>query len=132
MPNIKYKAADGTWQDILYPVGAYYISNENISPATIYGGTWTQITDGRFMRPAQDTTTGGANSHTHSTIVGYDFNANNIYFSDDKGVVSVVTTGVGMVIPSYKNASGAARQSNTFAASSLPSYRGCYVWYRTA
>lgn len=115
-----------------FPVGYIYQSTDSTSPADLYGGTWSALTDGRFLRPAEDTTTGGANTHTHRTIVGYDFNANNLYFSDDKGVASVVTTGVGMVIPSYKNASGAARQSNTFSASSIPAYRGCYVWYRTA
>lgn len=132
MPNIKYKAADGTWQDILYPVGAYYISNENISPATIYGGTWAPITDGRFMRPAQNTNIGGSNSHRHTTRMGYDYNTNNVYFSSDSGDAQVVTTSLGMLTPSYKTASGAARQSNTFDSSSIPEYRGCYVWYRTA
>ena len=31
-----------------YPVGAYYMSSDSTSPATLFGGTWTQITN-RFI-----------------------------------------------------------------------------------
>ena len=31
-----------------YPVGAYYISSDSTSPAVLFGGTWTQITN-RFI-----------------------------------------------------------------------------------
>lgn len=62
-----------------YPVGAYYISSSSTSPATLFGGTWTQITN-RFILAAGSSysvgSTGGsatktltANnipSHTHS------------------------------------------------------------------
>lgn len=58
-----------------YPVGALYISYNSTSPASRFGGTWTQIT-GRFLRAANDVATGGADtvtltsaqlpSHTHT------------------------------------------------------------------
>ena len=34
--------------DEIYPVGSVYISVNSTSPATLFGGTWTQIT-GRFL-----------------------------------------------------------------------------------
>lgn len=34
--------------DDIYPVGAVYISVNNTSPATLFGGTWTKI-KGRFL-----------------------------------------------------------------------------------
>ena len=34
--------------DMIYPVGAVYISTGNTSPATLFGGTWTKIS-GRFL-----------------------------------------------------------------------------------
>ena len=33
---------------MIYPVGAIYISYSSTSPATLFGGTWTQIS-GRFL-----------------------------------------------------------------------------------
>ena len=41
--TIKYKNGS-TWTDILHPVGTFHISNKSTSPASLFGGTWTQIT----------------------------------------------------------------------------------------
>lgn len=51
--------------EMIYPVGSIYISYENTSPASLFGGAWTPIT-GRF--PYFDTSTdmGGSNSTTLS------------------------------------------------------------------
>ena len=65
--------------DIIYPVGAIYISANSTSPATLFGGSWTQI-GSRFLIAADASypagTTGGAAevtltedqipSHTHT------------------------------------------------------------------
>lgn len=55
--------------NLIYPVGAIYISYVNTSPATLFGGTWTQIQD-RFLLCAgstySGTSTGGAATHTHT------------------------------------------------------------------
>lgn len=60
--------------DLIYPIGSYYISDNSVSPATRFGGTWEQIKD-RFILAAGDTytggDTGGTATHTHSfTAVG--------------------------------------------------------------
>lgn len=34
--------------DMIYPIGAVYISTSNTSPATLFGGSWTKIS-GRFL-----------------------------------------------------------------------------------
>lgn len=53
--------------DLIYPVGSIYMSVNAVSPATLFGGTWTQIKD-MFLLAAGDTysngSTGGAASHT--------------------------------------------------------------------
>lgn len=53
--------------DLMYPVGAIYLSANAVSPASIYGGTWEQITD-RFLLAAGSSygagSTGGAASVT--------------------------------------------------------------------
>ena len=63
---------DGTPQRVdgvgneLYPVGSIYMSTENTSPASMFGGTWEQIKD-KFLLSAGDTysagATGGEASH---------------------------------------------------------------------
>jgi hypothetical protein len=79
----KVLTGGGSWTNILnmvYPVGAIYLSTNSTSPATLFGGTWAQITD-KFILAAGSTysagTTGGSatinlshshtvNSHNHS------------------------------------------------------------------
>ena len=77
-PNSGSTAAAPTWRtlvgaDILaavYPVGSIYMSTNNTSPATLFGGTWEQLKD-RFLLGAGDTytagNTGGAATHTLTT-----------------------------------------------------------------
>lgn len=49
-----------------HPVGSYYWSSDSTSPATLFGGTWTQVKD-RFVYAAGSKTagtTGGEENHT--------------------------------------------------------------------
>lgn len=48
-----------------YPIGTVLIRFDSTSPASLLGGTWTQIT-GRFLRAANDVNTGGSDTHVHS------------------------------------------------------------------
>ena len=56
--------------DLIYPVGSYYMSSSATNPGTLFGGTWEQITD-RMIMAAGSTyaagTTGGSDTHTHTT-----------------------------------------------------------------
>jgi microcystin-dependent protein len=53
--------------NLVYPVGSIYMSVNNTSPATLFGGTWVQLKD-RFLLGAGDSysngKTGGAATHT--------------------------------------------------------------------
>lgn len=46
-----------------YPVGALYISYQSTSPASLFGGSWSQIS-GRFLYCTTNVGTGGNNNHT--------------------------------------------------------------------
>lgn len=72
-----------------YPVGALYLSFVSTSPATLFGGTWSQISS-RFIYAGNGTSTGGTSRHKHWIPVGksvsdgmyvYDFNNNGSMFS---------------------------------------------------
>ena len=56
--------------NLIYPVGALYMSTSNTEPSTLFGGTWERIQD-RFLMCAGSTytagATGGAATHTHTT-----------------------------------------------------------------
>lgn len=77
--NVPVKFSGKTLFDIVYPVGAIYMSVSSTSPATLFGGTWERI-ENRFLLAAGSSytagKTGGAKtvtlteaqipSHTHS------------------------------------------------------------------
>lgn len=68
------KADDGSAMDEvvskIYPVGAIYMSTNNVNPRVLFGGTWEQIKD-RFLLSAGDSykagATGGEATHKLST-----------------------------------------------------------------
>ena len=68
-----YSIKSSDWEAI-YPVGSIYMSANSTSPATLFGGTWTQLKD-QFLLCAGSTysagSTGGTStinlSHVHST-----------------------------------------------------------------
>ena len=56
--------------NLIYPIGAVYISVNDVNPANFIGGTWERIQD-RFLVAAGSSyeagTTGGTANHTHTT-----------------------------------------------------------------
>lgn len=63
----KVMVADKLLVDLIYPVGSIYMSTNNVSPQTFFGGTWESIQD-RFLLAAGSTYaaggTGGSATHT--------------------------------------------------------------------
>lgn len=52
--------------DLIYPVGAVYLSVNATSPATLFGGTWVQIKDGFLFCTTATSGTAGAQGNTES------------------------------------------------------------------
>lgn len=114
-----------------YPVGAYYISESATSPASLFGGTWTQVT-GRFLRAANDTATGGSDTHTLTTA---QLPKNKAYSSANvngsAGFSDALYTGA------FTQGSEYARLNLTYIGggqshNNMPAYKDVYVWRRTA
>lgn len=120
--------------DLIYPVGSIYMSVNNASPQTFFGGTWARIQD-RFLLAAGSTYaaggTGGSATHTltinempnHGHVVG-----------TEGGSVSKTTT----YIAGASGGAGARGEGSTDNAgggnahNNMPPYLTVYMWKRTA
>lgn len=111
-----------------YPVNSIYMSFVSTSPASFIGGSWEQIT-GRFLRFANDTSTGGADtvtlstsqmpSHTHAYEYG------NWTGTNGSGGNGYAYTGGRSNV-----SSGSSGSSNSH--NNMPAYQDVYAWKRIA
>ena len=137
--------------DSIYPVGSIYMSVSSTSPATLFGGTWSQLTD-RFLLGAGSTytagNTGGAATvtlttsqmpaHTHGT------NNSSYYFSTAKALstdsVGRRTVGSGgsnyattaTTLEDLSEASATGSTGGGGSHNNMPPYLVVYMWKRTA
>lgn len=125
-----------------YPVGSLYWSSNATSPASIFGGTWTQIKD-KFILTVGSTyangATGGAATHTltvsqmpsHRHMFYIDLTktvnvpAYNMYFKTT--AFSISDTAVARA-----NENGMTNTGSGQAHNNMPPYIAKYCWERTA
>lgn len=134
----------------VYPVGAIYLSANNISPASLFGGTWEQIQD-RFLLSAGSAytagSTGGESTHTltvqempvhshtvnaHSHAIGLDNDTTigtygwslhvNANGNSVTGAQKIVTSGTSS--PNTNTIGGGVAHNN------MPPYLTVYMWKR--
>lgn len=117
--------------DLIYPVGAIYLSTSSTNPQTLFGGTWQRIQD-RFLLCAGSTYKAGATggeakhkltvkempSHSHGLVgsfmeYGTPYHP---YFGTGRDGDTVETDSAG----------GNAAHNN------MPPYLAVYAWKRTA
>jgi hypothetical protein len=133
--------------DIVYPIGAIYFSRDSISPASIIGGSWTQI-QGAVLGAVGESISNGYGGdktisidqmpkHKHSVKWSSDpddekavefnsqdypsrhFNAGDIKRWTSEVKISMSSEGL-VVLPT-----GGGQEY-------FPYYFGVYIWYRTA
>ena len=131
--------------DAIYPVGSIYMSVNNTSPATLFGGTWAQIKD-TFLLSAGDTYTAGATggeathtlteseipSHKHPETVAANNGgiANLIHYYNDG-----IYDGTGVQQNNWMTSHALMETRATGgdqAHNNMPPYLVVYVWQRTA
>ena len=128
----------------VYPVGSYYISHNDTSPAELFGGTWYRV-ESRFLYGCASSgtpgLTGGSRtvdiSHSHLAPSGYDstYYYSTNYWGDAIQTVSGTGAGYG-----YKASSSVSttqvRLSRTADAlgeiAVMPPYVNVALWRRTA
>ena len=127
-------------RDWLYPVGSIYTSMNDVDPAHLFGGTWTQITD-RFLYCANSSKQTGGNKkinidqlpwHQHEILNKYDdFNYNHGVSSNDVSITTnSIPNDVGSGQGSYTRTT--MTQGTGANADYMPPYITIYAWYRTA
>ena len=122
-----------------YPVGALYLSFSATSPASLFGGTWAQIS-GRFLRAASGTGTGGSDTctltsgqmpnHHHGVISERDGDWMGLWQSNvsEGGLWWVVSNGTPGANRGLKTTSVGGGGSHN----NMPAYQDVYAWRRTA
>ena len=136
--------------DKTYPVGSIYLSVNKTSPATLFGGTWTQLQN-RFLLGAGSSytngATGGAATVTLTTNQIPSHNHDGLYYSyiDTKNLITLNGGTASYHIPwgsssypgDYGAGSGEAElitgeAGGGAAHNNMPPYLVVYMWKRTA
>lgn len=124
--------------DLIYPVGSIYMSTNNVSPQTFFGGTWYRIQD-RFLLAAGSTYnaggTGGSATHTLTTAE-MPYHNHVVKVSTQESISSDAAWRVAgetaysdhlveSAIENVKDTGGNAAHNN------MPPYLVVYMWKRT-
>lgn len=125
--------------DVVYPVGSIYMSVNNVSPATLFGGTWVQIED-TFLLGAGTSYTAGDTGGEATHVLTVD------EMPEHKHTLEVhIGYGAGGS-GGYGSAWGRADQNNpankwpascqmaggNLGHNNMPPYLVVYMWKRTA
>ena len=89
-----------------FPIGYVYMSSNSTSPADIYGGTWSGITSGKYLRANNSWDNGGSNTITTSQMPAHShLTSSNVIMdvghwgTEDKGVIPQHAAGAGVNTP---------------------------------
>ena len=122
------------WQTI-YPVGAIYMSASSTSPATLFGGSWTQLKD-RFLLAVGDTyksagLIGGEADHTLTVaeMPSHRHGASEGQFHAYTGSNGADTVSGGT---NFKSIQYTAYVGGGGAHNNMPPYLAVYMWKRIA
>lgn len=134
--------------DLIYPVGSIYMSVNNASPQTFFGGTWARIQD-RFLLAAGSTYTAGGTggsathkltvdelaTHYHDGIsVDEYFNSHRMAYSNQDHV-GTGSSAYWTMNPGTTPGATTARTvdaGGNVAHNNMPPYLTVYMWKRTA
>lgn len=119
--------------NIVYPIGSIYMSVESTSPASLFGGSWTQL-QGRFLIGASSSytagSTGGEATHvlTVSEMPSHNHWGSARFEYDTKSGThpSAEKDGINVNLPETDNTGGGAAHNN------MPPYLAVYMWKRVS
>lgn len=132
----------GAWYNMAidaYPVGSYYISANDTSPAELFGGTWHRI-ESRFLWGAPSGSTLGltAGEQTHTLTTSempshrHGFSIGNVVaYGDGKGTAIKLSTG-GAGFYTLGSSSHTSYTGSDVAHNNMPPYVNVAIWRREA
>ena len=141
-----FKEAGTSLFDLICPVGAVYISMNNTSPATLFGGSWTKV-EGKFLLGTSSAyptgSSGGEETHTLTVNEMPSHLHDGIFYSETQGATSGSNIGLNNGTAGYKLSwTGSAGTANIEihtnlagggqAHNNMPPYLAVNMWYRTA
>lgn len=124
--------------DLIYPIGAIYLSVSATNPATLFGGKWEQIKD-KFLLAAGDTYSNGSTGGEANHILTieempshkHQIKTNNDDWNNSAGGGNYGTTHDGA--NSWYNTNWYTENSGGNAAhNNMPPYLTVYMWKRVA
>lgn len=119
-------------RDIAHPVGSYYWSSVSTSPATLFGGTWTQVKD-KFIYAAGTKSVGSTGGEETHTLVLNEIPKHAHAFAQYKRGYEYKEDGYTSVGGSNAAANGATLiAGGGLAHNNMPPYIVAYCWRRTA
>lgn len=124
----------------VYPVGSLYFSSTSTSPAESFGGTWTQLNDGKFLRPSDSFgETGGSDTHSHTfnLAAALDSSLAKLTWKYSRSKLwypnwAMSMSAAGYDITDEPHYSSTDVFGEIHSASTVPTYRTVYCWYRVA
>lgn len=132
--------------DTIYPIGSIYMSVNNVSPSTLFGGTWEQIKD-KFLLSSGDTYSNGATggsadavvvSHFHRPtttseyfVTSEEANANNTRVSSSSSGNRMVD-GFNTTNSIFHHRGYTDTRGESGTGKNMPPYLAVNVWKRTA
>lgn len=121
---------------VVWPVGAIYMSSSSVSPASLFGGTWKKIDDNRFWFPSNTSLSiGGESTHT-LTINEMPNHAHKHFMNAAEESINACYWVPGNAFSGRCPVTGGNKFVGEYigggaAHNNLPPYRTCYCWYRT-
>lgn len=130
--TIKYKNGS-SWVDILHPVGSCWLSHQSTSPANLFGGTWTQLTNA-VLRAANEY---GYSGSDNMTLTVSQMPQHDHHLQFDAGWEYNSSAGDRMCYGRYNSGGRPGWLYTTSngggqSFSKLPRYCNIYCWVRTA
>ena len=145
--DTKITEFQNTFLNLVYPIGAIYLSLSSTNPGTLFGGTWEQLKD-RFLLGAGSSysvgSTGGAATHTlkvneipvhegHLTDNSTNTGGNYAGYLANTTTTAYGSSGRGgnvqmgnEIVPAGHNKGGGAAHNN------MPPYLTVYMWKRVS
>ena len=118
--------------DFIYPVGSLYMTTSSVSPETLFGGKWTQITSDAYLKivTINAGNLGGTSSDHRIPISSIPSHNHHTYFEQFSTAFTPRDR-----ISTIGNTGGAKMLDTEYTGGGqpyYPYYYGIYLWKRTA